>query len=288
MLIHLEEFCLRNAGAIFLASAAIAIVLLIVYAICQRGRRLLGAFGRARRYAAAMQDPGHLPPPPSESGQRWMMRLTRALSWLFVGKIEVSGKENLEGLPTDAIIITPNHPSPYDVVILPAVIDQKARYMAALGVMQALGGLGGLVVGPLGAFAANLDRGKGAPALRAAIRVLASGQTLVMWPEGWTYLDGKIGPFKKGAVRIAKQAATERGADTFVVPVSLTYGKYPGASIMRLPIKLQYLLLVAGFPYFRRGVKVVIGKPIASSALPENDAEATELLKSKIVELGKH
>lgn len=288
MLLHLEEFCLRNASAIFLACAEIAIVLLFVYAICKRGRRLLAAFTRARRYAAAMQDPGHLPPPPSDSGQRWMMRLSRALCWLFVGKLEVTGKENLAGLPTDAIIVTPNHPSPYDVVVLPAVLDRKARYMAALGVMQALGGVGGLIVGPLGAFAANLDRGKGAPALRAAVRILASGQTLVMWPEGWTYLDGRIGPFKKGAVRIAKQAAEERGADTYIVPVNLTYGKYPGAQIMRLPIKLQYLLLVAGFPFFRRGVKVAIGKPIASSTLPKNDAEATELLKTEIVELGKH
>ena len=144
------------------------------------------------------------------------------------------------------------------------------------------------MVGPLGAFAANLDRGKGAPALRAAIRVLRSGQSLVMWPEGWTYLDGKIGPFKKGAVRIAKQSAEELGDATYIVPVSLTYGKYPGAKIMRLPIKLQYLLLVAGFPFFRRGVKVVIGKPIASNALPENDTEATELLKTTIVALGSH
>lgn len=288
MLLQLEEFSLRNASTVFLACAGIAIVLLFVYAVCRRSRHLLAAIGEARHYAAAMQDPGHLPPPPTDDGQRWMMRLSRALCWLFVGKIEVTGSEHLQGLPTKSVIITPNHPSPYDVVVLPAVIDQKARYMAALGVMQALGGVGGLVVGPLGAFAANLDRGKGAPAFRAAIRVLTSGQSLVMWPEGWTYLDGKIGPFKKGAVRIAKQSAAELGEPTYIVPVSLTYGKYPGAKIMRLPIKLQYLLLVAGFPFFRRGVKVVIGKPIASNALPENDTEATELLKTTIVALGKH
>lgn len=288
MLLKLEEFSLRNASAVFAACAAIVIILLFVYAIYRRSRHLFAAIAEAKRYAAAMQNPGHLPPPPTDKGQGWMIRLSRALCWLFVGKIEVTGGENLQGLPSKSVIITPNHPSPYDVVVLPAVINQKARYMAALGVMQALGGLGGLVVGPLGAFAANLDRGKGAPAFRAAIRVLRSGQTLVMWPEGWTYLDGKIGPFKKGAVRIAKQSAQELGEPTYIVPVSLTYGKYPGAGIMRLPIKLQYLLLVAGFPFFRRGVKAVIGKPIASNTLPESDTEATELLKTTIVALGNH
>ena len=289
---YFTEFSARNPNGIILTSLGLALLAWFIPALYRRlsstCRHLGNGFREARRYAAAMQDPGHLPPPPTDNGQRWMMRLSRALCWLFVGRIEITGRENLEGIPTDSVIVTPNHPSPYDVIVLPAVLNRKARYMAALGVMQALRGIGGLIVGPLGAFAANLDRGKGAPALRAAIRVLCSGQTLVMWPEGWTYLDGKIGPFKKGAVRIAKQAASELKSDTYIVPVNLTYGRYPGAAIMRLPIKVQYLLLVAGFPFFRRGVKVVIGKPIASSALPENDAEATELLKITIVKLGKH
>ena len=251
-------------------------------------RSLLTTVRESREYAAKMQEPGHLPPPPTDREHARMMRIVRFLTWLFIGKVRVVGLENVDAVPTSSFIVTPNHPSPYDVVLLPAVLNRKTRFMSALGVMQALHGLGGLVVGPFGAFAANLDRGKGAPALRAAIQVVASHQTLVMWPEGWTYLDGKLGAFKKGAVKIAKEAATQLGETTYIVPVNVEYGKYPGPAIMRLPIKLQYLVLVAFFPWYRRGVTVKFGKAIPSTNLPENDSDATELLKQTIARLGAH
>ncbi len=175
-----------------------------------------------------------------------------------------------------------------DVVVMPVVMNKrKVRVMATSGVMSCFGGMGGLVFGPLGVFAVNIDRGRGGPARLSAINVLVSGQALLMFPEGWTYLDGKTGPFKKGAVNIARTAAEEMGKETYILPVHMRYGKYPGAWILKLPIRMQYLLLFVGFPFFRRGVKVVIGKAIASSSLPQSDIDATELLRNAVLALDK-
>jgi len=270
------------------------IILLVAGLLClltsrtlvRKVRSIKNTWHEARQYMAKMQEPGFIPPPPTDKDHARMMRVARFLTWLFVGKVKVTGLENLDALETNAYIVTPNHPSPFDITVLPVVLNRKTRFMAALGVMQTLRGLGGLVVGPFGAFAANLDRGKGAPALRAAIQIVASRQTLVMWPEGWTYLDGKMRAFKRGAVKIAKQAAVELQEPTFIVPVAVRYGRYPGAALMRLPIKLQYLVLAAAFPLFRRGVTVTIGKPISSRELPDCDSAATQHLRSKVAELG--
>lgn len=249
---------------------------------------ILPILSRARAYSKQVQQCGFLPPPPSDRAQRICVRLARFFSWLLVGKIEIVGRENLETLPSGSYIVTPNHQSMSDVVVMPVVMNErKVRVMATSGVMSCLGGLGALVFGPMGVFAVNIDRGKGGPARLSAIKVLASGQALLMFPEGWTYLDGKTGPFKKGAVNIAKAAAAELGETTYIVPVHLRYGKYPGPWILKLPIRLQYLLLFVAFPFFRRGVKVVIGKAIASSSLPESDQEGTEQLRNAVLALDK-
>ncbi|MBX9688211.1 MAG: 1-acyl-sn-glycerol-3-phosphate acyltransferase [Candidatus Obscuribacterales bacterium] len=249
-------------------------------------RVLIPGYFRLRAYCDRVQRCGYLAPPPSERAARRMRRLAGFFTWLMCGKVEVSGRENLDALKTNSFIVTPNHPNMVDVAVIPHVLGRRtARYMAARGVLTAFGGFGGAFFAPMGVFSCDLDRGKGAPAKKAAVEVLVSGQTLVMFPEGWTYLDGKLGKFKRGAVRIAKDAAAEMNGATYVLPVHLRYGKYPGPWILKLNIKLQYLILFVGFLYFRRGVKVTIGKPIPHTALPENDHEATEYLRSVVQSL---
>lgn len=245
----------------------------------------LPALRRARAYSSKMQECGYLPAPPTDRGQRWMMRYARFFTGWLVGKVEIIGIENLDSVHGKPIMVTPDHPMMTDVVVVPYVIERKARYMAALGVMQAFGGLGALLTGPVGAFGCDLRKGRGGPARLAAIEVLKTHQTLVMWPEGWTNLSPVMGPFKKGAVNIARTAAQELGEPVYIVPMHLHYGRYPGQWIKKFRIDHQYMLTVLCFPFFRRGVKVVIGEPISSNTLHEDDEVATENLKATIFEL---
>lgn len=239
---------------------------------------------RARQYIRKVQTCGYLDAPPTPRAVRRLRRIANVLAFIQVGKIKIVGRENLDKVP-GPYIVTPNHPHWVDTAALPILMNGPARYMAAQGVFTFLGGLGGLLVGPMGAFCADLTKGRGGPAKDAAVKVLTSGQRLVMFPEGWAYLDGKLGEFKKGAIRIAREASAQLKKPTYIVPVNLRYGKYPGSWITRLPPPVEYFLVFALFLFFRRGLTMVVGEPVAIDQFPADDAEATEHLKQLVVAL---
>lgn len=260
---------------------AVAAVLLFIGCLA-----LIPTIKRARRYIENVKTCGYLPPPPNETGLFWLKMLSRFIIFVQVGRVKITGKANLEQMKDKHFLATPNHPHFADVAVLPYVLDGiPARYMAARGVMTFGGGLGSLIFGPMGAFAVDLTKGKGGPAREAAIEVVASGQTLGMFPEGWAYLDGVMGEFKKGAVRIAKASAEILGEEVYLLPMYFRYGKYPGSWIRKIPPPAEYFLLLLLFPFYRRGVHVVIGEPIAASELPADDVQGTALLKEAVAAL---
>ncbi len=262
----------------------IVLVVLAVTGIYLWFSKIWPALKRARVYMSNMMTCGYLPGPPTPRAQRWLMRLSRILTFIQVGKVEITGRDKLNKVP-GPFVVAPNHPSFMDPAIAAILLDRPARYMAARGVMTFGWGLGGLLTGPFGAFAADLTKGKGGPAREAGVKVLVDGQVLVMFPEGWAYMDGSLGEFKRGAVRIARQAYQALGKETYIVPVGMRYGKYPGAWIKKLPPPVEYLLVFLMFWYYRRGVKLVVGDPIPASTLHADDCVATEQLKQVIVDL---
>jgi 1-acyl-sn-glycerol-3-phosphate acyltransferase len=236
-----------------------------------------------RRYAQACGRCGYLPDPPTERGRIFTKRLSRFLVWIQVGNIEVTGSANLASAGPK--IIAANHPHSVDPFVFGVLLPEAARYMTAAGVMKFCGGLGAMILGPCGAFCADLRRGKGLPALKTAVRVLTSGQTLVIFPEGWAHLDSITRPFKRGVVHIAREAAAQLGRPIPIVPVHFRHGAYPGNWINRLNPRLQFLLVPLAFAIYRRGVKVTVGKPILSSALPVDDTAAAAHLRAQILSL---
>lgn len=227
---------------------------------------------------------GYVPEPPTEAAFRTLIRVARVLVWLQIGKIRVSGLEHLDcGRPR---LIVPTHGHYLDPFVLGQVLPDRARWMTARGLLALGGGLVGLFLTRCGgAFCTDLDEGKGAPALRAAVRILASGQTLVMFPEGWANVDGVVRPFKPGAASVARLATTKTRQPVSIVPVYLRYGRYPGPWINRLPAPLQFLLVFLLLAVYRRGVHVVFGKPFLSTELPREIGPATEELRRAVVAL---
>lgn len=225
-----------------------------------------------------LRTPGYVPPPPTVRGWRWQCRLSRLFTWVIVGKVKVLGAENLKALPDGASYqITPNHSHFADIFVVPPVLnDRSVRYMADPGVMGGFFGLFGWLVGKMGAYAASR---------KAGFQVVLAGEPHVIFPEGWTYLDGQMGRCRTGAVNICKAVARETKRESFLVPMYIKYGRYPGAWIKRLPIRWQYVLLLCGFLSFRRGAIVQIGKPLSSSVLPSADKDAAEMLRQEILKL---
>jgi 1-acyl-sn-glycerol-3-phosphate acyltransferase len=210
--------------------------------------------------------------------------IARILIFLQVGKVRVIGHENLKASEFPCILAA-NHPHYIDPFILASLINRFPRTMTAEGALRFAYGLGGLVLAPWGAFSANLDPNQGGSAYRAAIRVVTSDQPLILFPEGWSNLDGITRPFKKGVVRIAKVAAKKMEQEFPVIPVFLRYGSYPGAWINKISPAKQYSFLLLGFLRYRRGVTVVIGEPILAKELPADDEEAILFLRKRILNL---
>lgn len=227
---------------------------------------------------------GYLVAPPTTRASKILYAFARLVAFIQVGRIRIKGLEILQNLQSPYIVAS-NHPHYADAAIIPITINAPARYMVAREVMQFAGGFGAMIFGPGGAFAVDIDQGQGAPAYRAAVRVLTSNQRLVIFPEGWAHLDGKMREFKKGTVCIAKQAAQKINQAINIVPVFLRYGRYPGEWINKFNPRLQYLLTFLCFFRYRRGVTVVVGNPISSSLLPKCNDEATKMLQNAIIDL---
>lgn len=255
----------------------------LVLAVILSSRWLVPRWRAARKKIQLVCTCGYLPDPPTEAADRVMRMVARCLVWMQVGRVEVSGLENLEcGAPK---LITPTHGHYIDPFVIALLLPERPRCMAARGLLEFGGGLGALIFSRWGLFCTDLRTGKGAPALVAAVRILESGQTLVMFPEGWAHLDGTVGPFKRGAVSIARMAAKKAGRPAYIVPVHLRYGAYPGPWIKQFPTSYQCLILLLGFMFFRRGVHVVFGQPLLSSELPKHATAATEELRSAVLAL---
>lgn len=224
-----------------------------------------------------LQTNGHLPEPPTDAWHRFKLSAAGFFNWVFNGDLEVLGKGFLELPPGTPMEVVANHSSAYDIFVMPTVLENfKTRYMADIGVMKGFGGLLGMLMAPMGVFLASR---------KAAIELLIQGESLVIFPEGFTYLDGNMGKFKGGAMNIARLAAEQLGKPVYIVPMFIRYGRYPGSWIRKLPIRLQYLLIALALPYFRRGALVTIGRAIPSTDFPADDHLATDMLRREIEKL---
>jgi 1-acyl-sn-glycerol-3-phosphate acyltransferase len=237
---------------------------------------------RYRAYARAVATCGYLPDPPKPRAVRLLNAISRCVTGYQVGKIKASGVENLP--KSGPAVIALNHPHYTDGFVVQQLLPRPARYMGAQWVFRLPFGIGPLLA-RCGGFAVDTTSGKGGPARDAAVKVLTTDQQLVLCPEGETHLDGALGQFKKGAVRIAREAAEKLGTPVPIIPVCLRYGKYPGSWIMKWPKYRSYAYLILTAWYYRRGVTVVVGKPIGADELSGDDEKDTELLRSRVAAL---
>lgn len=162
-----------------------------------------------------------------------------------------------------------------DAIVIYAIMQRWPRYMTAFEEMRGLGGLKAIVMGAFGSF--PVDRTKGKTVLEPAIKVLMSGQPMVLFPEGKISPTGEYLPFKRGAAVIANTTYERLGMkeQVAIVPIHICYHKRDAAS--------------AGGPYSRMGLKwrggvtVTVGKPIYIHELPSRRPEdVTAVLRGAV------
>ena len=234
---------------------------------------------------------GYVAPPPTAKAVASLNRWARFFIFIQVGKIRYVGLENLHNVPGPSIY-SANHPHYIDPLIASQTVNKPVRYMAHGRVMHSLGGLLGVYLSKRGVFAAQDDIKDGGVRTReAATQMLVSGQHLVVFPEGLTNFSPSVDDLRPGAVKIIREAARRLGKPVYIVPGYTRYGKYPTAWLATWDRPIQYFMVLFGFPFFRRGAVVTIGKPISAAELygptlnERTDEEAMALLKQRIESL---
>jgi 1-acyl-sn-glycerol-3-phosphate acyltransferase len=179
---------------------------------------------------------------------------------MLVGEVKVVG-----ALPEGPVLLCGNHNSYRDVFLF-GMIRSSAR----------------LLVHPLVFSFPFLKKyalrwGFVQVSIDDAVALLKQGQTVAICPTGLVEALGDAElPFKTGAVRIAQQAGVP------MVPVYFHYGNYPGRWVTPFSITVQNMILFCLWPFYRRGVTIVVGAAID----PAGDVrEKTRELKAAVVGL---
>ncbi len=135
--------------------------------------------------------------------------------------------DGVEHVPRSGpVVITPNHVSYMDPVLITIPIRRPLHYMT-LEPFFRIPGFGALIRWAR-AFPVRAE-GPDRRAVRQAMRILRAGEPLVIFPEGGRSPDGRPQPFRPGAFRLAL------ATDSPVVPVTIAGGFEAWPSHRRLP-----------------------------------------------------
>jgi 1-acyl-sn-glycerol-3-phosphate acyltransferase len=162
-------------------------------------------------------------------------------------EIIVEGKGNI---PKGSVLIMSNHEGDFDIPVLLTSIEKPFGFISKIEVKKV----------PIMAqwmevlncvFIDRSDRAKAIQSLKAAVRLLKKGHSLVIFPEGTRSKGGPVGRFKPGGFRLAVDAKVP------ILPVSIV-----GTSHL---FEKNNRLIKPGT------VKVIIGEPIVSHIHSDKD-----------------
>ena len=155
-----------------------------------------------------------------------------------IAEVIVEGIEKLKkGIgPGDGILIAPNHSHDSDPHVMMEVSTRAHRrfyFMAAWQIFRPHWGLDGWCLQRMGAFSVDRE-GCDRRAVKQAVGILTTGNTLVVFPEGEVYrLNDRLTPLLEGvafmaltAQRDLDKAAAEKpesGTRVWVVPTAIRY-----------------------------------------------------------------
>ena len=160
---------------------------------------------------------------------------SQAFMWLAGIEFSVDG---LEHLPAAPCVVVANHASYIDALAIVAALPPDFAFVIKKEMVKVP--LAGLLLRRLGSqFVERFNRHKGASDARRVLKLAATGQSLMFFPEGTFDENRRIGKFLGGAFATAKRSQMP------VVPVAIHGSRdvMPpgGMSIYRRPIRVQIL-----------------------------------------------
>ncbi|BAZ15558.1 phospholipid/glycerol acyltransferase [Calothrix sp. NIES-4071] len=203
---------------------------------------------------------------------------------LFFGHISVTGQQYI---PKDGpVILAPTHRSRWDALLVPyaagrCLTGRDLRFMVTITECQ---GLQGWFIRHLGGFPVN-PKNPSITALRHAVDLLASGETLVIFPEGGIR-KGKLHPLKPGIARLALSAESNHPAlGVKIIPISIDYSQTNPTWGTNVNINIGKPIKVADY----QGLSCKIGAPMLTadlaSSLQQLSHHQTEITNHTFAEM---
>lgn len=192
-------------------------------------------------------------------------RFAVALLWPFMRTMvrwDIVGSDTLTDDP-DGVIVAPNHLSWFDPLVVAYTLwdaDRPPRFLGKEAVFR-IPVLGRIIRGA-GQIPVYRDSNEAGLAIRDALSALASGECVVVYPEGTITRDTDLWPMaaKSGAVRLALASGRP------LYPMAQW-----GANEVMAPYAKQFRILP------RKTMHILIGDPIDLSDLAERPVDGTTL-----------
>lgn len=130
----------------------------------------------------------------------WYQLLKRLLqlTGVLAFRVRFSGRENIPA--TGSLLVVANHQSHLDPPLVGIGIPRQMNYIARGTLFSSF--LFGWLLRSIGAI--PIDReGTGLAGIKAALRLLKSGEIVLIFPEGTRSRDGEIGPLEPGFTTLA-------------------------------------------------------------------------------------
>jgi len=143
-------------------------------------------------------------------------------------RIKYHDRENIPKDLKSGLLIVANHQTYFDPFWICAPIRRKFRFMAWDKAFDWF--LIGWLIKYLGSFPVDTKRGTTKSVLHESLSALRDGATLLIFPEGArSFPDGRLLPFKTGAIRIALEA------DVPILPVTVRGANRVWSQTMKYP-----------------------------------------------------
>ncbi len=159
------------------------------------------------------------------------------VKWFFFIALKVYNRLSIRwttALPDGNVIVVANHTSNLDPVILGAVFPRRLRYLAKEELFKPF--LFGSMVRALGSIPVRKSDSQSAgTALRTFLKLLESGENVLLFPEGSRSLDGKLKPLEGGVALIALKS----GAPIIPAFISGAFDAMPPGSRWVKPLHLS-------------------------------------------------
>jgi len=149
--------------------------------------------------------------------------------------VDVKGRENIN--PKQSYVVVSNHQSIYDIFLIYGWLGIDIKWIMKKELRKLPGiGFGSEKVGHI--FIDRSNSKRALDSLNEAKRKLVNGTSVVIFPEGTRSVTGELGPFKRGAFKIAYDLNLP------ILPITLVDTKniLPANSINILPGRVKMVI----------------------------------------------